>query len=230
MKLWIAMGFVFCYVNLGMMKSLLLILVVFSLSATSTFRPSIPSGEAILNVEKAGLYDKSAKNQAHGRNPEGKQGANTPSALGEAFVFALSEKKFDQVVELMPGVEQWKLLSPEMTEGLDDDQIAAEIKAGNIPALKVQFETLVEAARKKHIKIKEIDYNETVTQRYFKEELAPVGLVVSFFYDHNNDRFHLQAVEVEKRWYLLKIMELDKAFQNIPDTGQQSLLNKLGIN
>ncbi len=151
-------------------------------------------------------------------NPFGafaQEGAGSPDDLGELFLRSVAERKFRILMPVLPGVEQWKKLSPDQTKGLSDQEIGDEIRHGNIPALESAYHHIIHAATRGGFQVKEISFNDVVVQRYSDSKNIPVGLEVLFFYDHYHDKFHLTAVELDGRWYLLGIREPDVAFSQV---------------
>lgn len=141
--------------------------------------------------------------------------AESPEQLSEIFVDAVAKKKFKDLEAIIPGVAQWRDLAPDQTEGLSDEEVEHEINHGNVPNLRHGFHTLVHSAKHNGLQLSELEFNETVVQKYTDKSSDPVGLEVLFFYDHYHDKFHLTAVEVGERWYLLEIRDAEKAFTHV---------------
>ncbi|MCB9230034.1 MAG: hypothetical protein H6581_00075 [Bacteroidia bacterium] len=138
-----------------------------------------------------------------------------PTELGERIVSALAQRDFNLLSSLQPGIIEWRVLVPDQTEGLSDEEITAKMEAGNSARLRGAFEELIQAGREKKIKFRNLTFNQVTVQRFYEDPKAPVGLEVMFFYDHYHGKIKTTVVEQEGEWFLLEIKDPSNSFVDV---------------
>ena len=135
--------------------------------------------------------------------------------FAQKFVTSFKKKDFKTVRKMMPGPEQWRILAPKQTEGMSDAEIMTEVETSNEAKVQMHFFTLLEEARAKKIKIKEIEFNQLHIQKYYERPNSPMGMEVLFDYDHFHGKFSLTVIEFQDEWFLLDIENPDKTFETL---------------
>ena len=135
--------------------------------------------------------------------------------FAEKFVQSFKRKDLRSIRSMMPGPDEWRLLAPKQTEGMTDAEIMAEVETSNEAKVAMHFHTLLQEARAKKIKVREIEFNQMHLQKYHERPNTPMGMEILFDYEHFHGKFSLTVVEYQDEWFLLDIEHPDKTFETL---------------
>lgn len=129
------------------------------------------------------------------------------------FIKAIAAENIDEIVNLKPSPEFWRLILEKETKDMTDDEII--LKANKNEKLILDFDNIMYSAKKEKINLKDIKFKSSKIVKIWEDEKMPFSLTIKYIYKNKEGEFALSVYKFKDTFYLSEIMISFDVFNKI---------------
>lgn len=138
------------------------------------------------------------------------QNTERGNALGVIFIEAVKSKEIEKYIAIKPSAAMWKVVSPQETSGLSDDEIYKSlIMSAN---LKFSFDNISASMIEHSIVADSLSFFGSYLEMLGD---TPVALSIDFMYEGKKGTFWVSVVSYNNRLYLAEIKNSYRIFDHL---------------
>ena len=138
---------------------------------------------------------------------------NPEDEFSKNFIKAIASENIDEIVNLKPNPEFWRLILEKETKDMTDEEIIQ--KANKNEKLILDFDNIIYSAKKGKIDLKEIAYKGSKIEKIWEDEKMPFGLTIKYIYKDKDGNFSLSVYKYKNRYYLSEILQSFDVFNQL---------------
>lgn len=133
--------------------------------------------------------------------------------FSENFIKAIASENIDNLVNLKPRPEFWRLVLKKETKGMTDEEINE--KANKNEKLILDFDNIIYSAKKEKIDLTKITFKRAKVEKIWEDEKMPFSIIIKYGYMGKEGEFALSVFKFEGKYYLSEILVSFDLFNNL---------------
>ena len=133
--------------------------------------------------------------------------------FSENFLKAIASDNIDEIVNLKPSPEFWRLILVKETKDMTDEEIIE--KANKNEKLIIDFENIMYSAKKEKIDVSKITFKRSKVEKIWEDEKMPFSMTIKYEYIGNEGEFTLSVFKFKGKYYLSEILVSFDLFNNL---------------
>ncbi len=133
--------------------------------------------------------------------------------FSENFIKAIASDNIDEIVNLKPNPEFWRLILEKETKDMTDEEIVE--KANKNEKLILDYENIVYSAKKEKIDLSKITFKRSKVEKIWDDEKMPFSMTIKYEYLGKEGEFALSVFKFKGKYYLSEILISFDVFNNL---------------